>query len=263
MQSTPTATLTTAEFERRVKAAESYVNRALVWFWTPTGIAFAVMLASLAIGEDRVPGWLANGSVFTLLGFGIAGIVAGVVREGRAMELMGLECAACGNALPGGKTNETTRHVRETGCCRWCGAPALADHPGARETMAREAGRAPGPPHPRAFTRDDFARLWARYKAHMHRRLMIVIAVGLGGMPALALIMLLPVNRRAAWIALNLGLLIESIVIVWAMLGPKWVWRRMGLECPACRRMPMKDGDISVMRTGVCANCSTLIVQPA
>lgn len=265
MQPNGTATMTAAEFDQRVKAANAYVNRALVWFWTPAGIAFVLMIAWLAIGEDRVPEWLGNGTVLTMLFFSLAGIIAGVVREARATRMMGLECAGCGNALPGGKLNEITKDVRETGCCHWCRAPVLSDHPGAMEAMAREAGAAPGTPHASAFEREDFARLWARYKAQARRRITLVIAVGLGAMPLLLLIMLLPLplEHRTKWMILNAVMLIEGVVIVWAMLGGKSAWRRIGLECPACRQLPTKDGDISVVRTGVCAHCTTLIVRPA
>lgn len=262
MSSIPTATMTAAEFDRRAAAAESYVNRVLAWLFGPAGIALAVMLAWL-LGAKLVPEWLANASLVVMMVFSLAGVVAGLVCESRAVTRFGLLCPACGMALPGGKTGEITARVRETGCCSFCAAPVLSDHPGAVEAAAREAALPRRTPHASAFTRKDFDQRLSRLRERTDRRMMIITGLGLGGMPAIAGIIFLPLPHPMKVRMMGAGMLILPVLIVVTALGAKSTWRRVGLECPACRQNPLDGRDISAVRTGICGNCSAMIIRPS
>ncbi|HST61005.1 MAG TPA: hypothetical protein VLK84_20040 [Longimicrobium sp.] len=254
--------MTAAEFDRRAAAAESYINRALAWLFGPAGVASVVMMAWL-LGAKQVPEWLGNASVIATMGFSLAGLVAGVVRENRAASRFGLLCPGCGMALPGGKTNENTIHVRKTGCCSYCAAPVLRDHPGAAEAAAREATLPRAVPHASAFSRGDFDRRLARLRQRTGRRINLVIGLGLGGMPAIASLIFLPLPHAIKVKIMSGGMLLLPVVLIGAMLGGRSTWRQVGLECPACRRNPLKGRDLSVVRTGICPHCSAVIIRPA
>jgi hypothetical protein len=257
-----TATLTAAEFDQRAAAAESYINRALAWLFGPAGVASVVMMAWL-MGTKQVPEWLGNASVVAAMGFSLAGLVAGVVRENRAVTRFGLLCPGCGMALPGGKTNENTVHVRKTGCCSYCAAPVLRDHPGAAEAAAREAAVPRVAPHASAFSREDFDRRLALLRQRTSRRINLVIALGLGGMPAIASVIFLPLPHATKVKAMNGGMLLIPVVLFGVMFGGRSTWRKVGLECPACRRNPLDGRDLSAVRTGICPHCSAVIIRPA
>lgn len=256
-----TATLTAAEFDRRAAAAESYINRALAWLFGPAGVAYVVMTAWL-LGAKQVPEWLGNASVVAAMGFSLAGLVAGVVRDRGAAPRFGLLCPACGMALPGGKTNENTVHVRTTGCCRYCAAPVLRDHPGAAEAAAREAAVPRAAPHASAFSREDFDRRLALLRQRMGRRMNLVVAPALGGMPAIVSVIFLPLPHATKAKIMSAGMFIIPVVLLGTLFGGRSTWRKVGLECPACRRNPLDGRDISAVRTGICPHCSAVIIQP-
>ncbi|HST61006.1 MAG TPA: hypothetical protein VLK84_20045 [Longimicrobium sp.] len=256
-----TATMTAAEFDRRVEAAEAYENRGLAWVWSPAGIALVVFLVAVALGEERAE-LLGNVAVIVMMPSILGGIVLMLVREQRAVGRFGLACPGCAMPLPGGRSNENTIHVRKTGCCATCGAPVLRDHPGAMEAAAREAAVPRTPPHPRAFTRDDFDRRLARARRRVKRRIDLFIATGLGGLPALAGIALLPWPAGVEAKLMNAGLFIIPGLLIGTMFSARWISRREGLECPACRQDPLEGETIAVVRTGICPHCSTVIIKP-
>jgi DNA-directed RNA polymerase subunit RPC12/RpoP len=37
----------------------------------------------------------------------------------------------------------------------------------------------------------------------------------------------------------------------------------LGIQCPACRKIPLNSADISVTRTGVCPYCSAVMILPS
>ena len=256
-----TAILTAAEFDQRARAAERYVNRALL-AWIPAGIAMAGIWAAMAVGEERIPKWVGNGLVLVFLGFGLVGMVAGVVRENRALTRFGLLCPGCGMSLPGGKANENTIHVRKTGCCSYCAAPVLRDHPGAAEAAAREAAVPRAAPHASAFSREDFDRRLARFRQQTGRRMHLFIGLGLVGIPAAASVVFLPLPHVTKVKVINGGMLLIPIVLVGIVFGGRSIWRKVGLECPACRRNPVDARDLSAVRTGICPHCTAVIIQP-
>jgi hypothetical protein len=254
---------TTEEFNRRVAQAQAWTHRPVMLLWTPALLGFLVMVGTLVVGEHRVPEWIGLTGMFMLLGFGFAGMIAGVVREGSANKQFGLLCAGCGKSLPGGKSNEITAHVRTTGCCYWCAAPVLSDHAGAREAIAHEAAATRSAPHASAFGRADFDGRVQRYRKGLTRWLMFVVVLGLGGMPLLVLVTQIPMDPRTRRIILMAGLMVLPLAVIGALIASRVMPRRVGLECPACRRVPLSNTDHSIVRTGICPHCSAVIVQPA
>ncbi len=256
-----TATMTAAEFDCRVEAAEAYENRGLGWVLSPAGIALVVFLVAVALGEARAK-LLGNVAVMVMMPSILGGIVLMLVREARAAGRFGLECPGCGMPLRGGRSSENTIHVRKTGCCAICAAPVLRDHPGAMEAAAREAAVPRTAPHPRAFARDDFDRRLERARRRVQRRINLFIAAGLGGLPALAGIALLPWPPGIEAKAMTAGLFIIPGALFGTMFSARWISRREGLTCPACGQDPLEAENIAVVRTGICPHCSTLIIKP-
>lgn len=246
-----------------MKAASAYTHRPTFLLWIPGGIGFLVMIGAMGLGEPRAPGWIATAGMLTFLGFGFVGMMVGVARESRSFKRFGLLCAGCGQALPGGKHGEVTAHVRETGCCRWCGAPALSDHAGARDALAREAAATDGTAHARAFSRAEFDALVARYRAGTSRWMWAIIVLGFAGMPLIVLSTQLQLDDETRRILILSVAPVLPLALLAAVIASRMLPRRLGIVCPACGKVPLTSADSSVVRTGICPHCSAVIVHAA
>lgn len=255
--------MTTAEFERRCAAARSYTHGPGLRMWIPGLAGLAMMLAYVAIGERRVPAAVGISGMVLFLVFSFASGAVDVARGRRAPSECGLLCAGCGSALIGGQNDERTAHVRRRGCCLWCGAAVLDDHAGARDAAAREAALAQAPPHPSAFARDDFDRRFAACRQGMDRRRRIFLLAVAAVPPALVGAMFPPLDGGVRMRILQAGVLFIGVVVVWQLLGVNSVARRLGIRCPACRKVPLGSLDVSVIRTGLCPHCSAVLILPA
>jgi hypothetical protein len=255
--------MTTAEFERRCRAAQQYAYGLGNRLFLPALAGMAMGLAPEILGKDRVPAAVVIVGGVVFMGFTFASVVVNIRREPGAPAKFGLVCAGCDHSLIGGPNDERTGHVRTTGCCYWCRAPVLDDHAGARESAAREAVLAQAPPHPSAFPRDDFDRRFAAARqrlARMHRIFVLLLVIG---PPALLGVLLLPLDGAVRRLIIPAGVLLLAGLVVWQLLGVRSVGRRLGIECPACRKVPLGTLDISVLRTGVCPHCAAVMILPA
>jgi hypothetical protein len=121
-----------------------------------------------------------------------------------------------------------------------------------------------GAPHAGAFSREEFDLLLARLRERMGRRMNLFTTLGLGGMLLIAFaIMLLPLAHQAKLMIINRAMLLFPLVRIGTVIGARSTWRRVGLECPACRRNPLDGRNISVVRTGICPHCPAVIIRPA
>lgn len=255
--------MTTAEFERRCAAARSYANGPGLRLWMPALAGVAMMLASMWPGEGGFSATLGIAGIVLFMGFTIASGVVSLHRGGRAAAEFGLLCAGCGSSLIGGPNAERTGDVRRGGCCSLCHAPVLDDHAGAREAAVRQAALARALPHPSAFARDDFDRRYAECRRRLGRLQRIILPLLLA-VPAVVLgAMFLPLDGAVRLRVLQAGALFFAGVVPWQLLWMRSVALKLGIRCPACRKIPLNSADISVTRTGVCPYCSALMILPS